>query len=1031
MARRYILTIITLCLAATASWAGITGILAGKVTDKEGNPVAGAAIRVLGTTRGANSKLDGKFTVVNINAGSYDVRVTAVGYDTVTKRVTIVSDQTLTINFTLNAGGVTMKTVDVSAQREMVRPTDVGTSRVTKGSDMTKIARDNVASALSLSAGIRASGQGFTVRGGRQNETQILVDGLPVNDQFVGALGNVGSTISAALPSTFATEEVQAQTGGYGAEYGNAVSGVVNTVVKTGRTDRYEGLVRWSKDIPALFGKAGNGLQFGGFHQDIVDANISGPLGLGRSTFFIHVNNEFRLFRNPGLQVIDPIGNNWGQLPNNRTWKRTINGRLRFALSDESAVLVGTNWGMGVFELSSIAWLYATDEGARVDMRGQLIRDANGNIVTNGVPERLAKQPIIQDIQSQNFVQLNQTLGENTFFDVKVSYNTKTNEIGKRRSFTGPGLFSGIELYQSTDTLNVNDVGYIGSSSNQILDEYDVLRALGNTVDVEFDSEKRTQSFRNPITGYIEGTLDNQSTKNPFGLEGFFNAHGNTAPVELRRSPSVQVDGNITHTMEVGNSRHVLKGGFEFRTNDLSLYQNNAPWTGEQFSQSYGYENITTPINTKPARTPTTAAAFIQDQIILKGLVLTAGLRMDYVAPNAQTFDIGGQDSLAIDAAAKINLGPRISITYPASEDGRQNFQLSYGVYYQNPPFSNLFDGIYSNRVFENFFGNPDLQPQRTNQFQASYNHQLSDELAISITGYYNDIRNQPSIRVDTFQNEPKYQYALTSYGNSRGLEFTFMKRLSDNWSFNVNYTASTVRGNVQSATSLPPLDPATGALQFPIVDFLLGNDIPHRVNVIFGFQWGKDEGPTIAGIPIFENLAINASGFWQSGAPYTPVNIRGLQAGQINSARFPSFWQSELRIVRTIPLDGVFGGRTAIDLTLDMTNIFNYTEAITFYATTKNPDYDGNNLNFQFGNLTGQTYYREADVINKASVAVDQYDRYGMRKYQPLADRNRDGRVTAEERYQSYLDYVDLFVARRVNYQTPRTVFFAVAFRF
>ena len=307
----------------------------------------------------------------------------------------------------------------------------------------------------------------------------------------------------------------------------------------------------------------------------------------------------------------------------------------------------------------------------------------------------------------------------------------------------------------------------------------------------------------------------------------------------------------------------MLKSGFEFRTNNLSLYQNNAPWLGDQFAQSYGLPNLTDRTNSRPARTPITAAMFVQDQMILKGLVLTAGLRMDYLDPNSSTFDVGADDSIAVNATTKINLGPRVSITYPASADGRQNFQLSYGVYYQNAPFVNMYDGIYSNRVFENFYGNPDLQPQRTNQFQVSYNHQLTDDFALSVTGYFNDIQNQPSIRIDTFQNKPKYQYALTSYGNSRGLELTFTKRLADNWSFNINYTASSVRGNVLTAVQLPPVDPLTGELQFPILDFPLGNDVPHRVNAVVGFSWAQDEGPRIAGVPILENLNINFSGFW------------------------------------------------------------------------------------------------------------------------------------------------------------------------
>ncbi len=1026
MVRQYLLLLSILCLAASASYAGITGILAGKVTDQEGKPVAGATVRVLGTTRGAITKLDGKYTVVNINAGSYDVRVTAVGYDTVTKRVTIIADQTLSVNFTMNAGGLQMKVVDVSAEREMVRSTDIGSARATKGEDLVKIGRDNIASALSLSAGIRASGNNFVVRGGRTNETQVMVDGLTVTDQFTGGLGNVGSTISAAMPSPLATEQVVAQTGGFSAEYGNAVAGIVNTVVKTGRTDRYEGQLRWRKDVPFLFGTAGNGIQAGAPNEDVVDVTLGGPLGIGKSTFFVSVRNTFQLYRNAGLQVIDPIGNNWGLLPNNRTWARNITPRMRFQFDDNSALLVGGSYGMLAGELSSTAWLYAKNEGYKTDFFGNPILDANGNPIGNGVYERMAKQPIVQEFTTNGFAQLNQTFGANTFFDIRASYNAKVTEIGKRKSFAGPGIFSGIELYEPTDNLSVDDIRYIQDEPNTILDEYEYMRQNSFTND-GYNPIERTKL--NPITGYYEGTSDAQSTNNPFGLLGYFYNHGNTTSVEFRNAVFFQVDGNVTHNLEVGDARHVIKGGFEFRTFDLSLYSNGAPWSGDQYAQSYGRPNVTNTDRTRDPRKPMSASMFVQDQIMLKGLVLTAGLRMDYLNANASTFDVGNPDSLTPDATTKMNFGPRVSVTYPITQ--RQNFQLSYGIYYQNPPWSNFYDGVYSDPVFQDFFGNTNLQPQRTNQFQVAYNHQLNDELALSFTGYYNDIQNQPSVRIDTFQGRPKYQYDLASYGTSRGIEMTFMKRLTNNWSFNINYTIASVRGNANSATQLPPVDPLTGDLQFPIVDFPLSNDLPQRINAVIGFAWGKDEGPTIAGIPILENLNVNLSGFWQSGLPYTPVNIRGQIAGQLNSARFPSNWNSEMRLTRTIPLSDVLGGRTAVDLILDVENLLNFTGAVSFYTATRSPDQDGFALNRRPSDFPSTTYYRDPDPSNKSSISVNQYDRYGNRYYQERVDFNRDGRVTPEETYRGYQDYVSMVVARRGNYQFPRRVFFAVSFRF
>jgi hypothetical protein len=137
------------------------------------------------------------------------------------------------------------------------------------------------------------------------------------------------------------------------------------------------------------------------------------------------------------------------------------------------------------------------------------------------------------------------------------------------------------------------------------------------------------------------------------------------------------------------------------------------------------------------------------------------------------------------------------------------------------------------------------------------------------------------------------------------------------------------------------------------------------------------------------------------------------------------------MRITRTIPLNDVLGGNSAIDLTLDVTNLLNFTDAISFFPATGSPDFDGILLNRQQSEFPATTYYKSKDPYVKASYAPDQYDRAGFRRYNSRVDYNQDGRVTAEENFRGYTEYVNDAVARRGNYQFPRTAFFAVAFRF
>ncbi|RPI68658.1 MAG: TonB-dependent receptor [Ignavibacteriae bacterium] len=1051
MVRKYLVVVLALFAVAPAAFAGITGILTGKVTDADGKGVAGATVRVLSTTRGGISKSDGKYTIININAGQYDVRVTAVGYDTATKRVTISADQTVNLNFTLTQGGVQMKAVDVTAEREMIRSTDVGTVRSTKGSDMTKMARDNVASAISLNAGITASGNNFTVRGSRETETQVLVDGLTITDQFSGGFGNSGATVSSAMPSPFATEEVQSQTGGFGAEYGNAVGGIVNTVVKTGKTDRFEGLVRWRKDAPFLYGTAGNGIEAGAPNEDVVDVTLGGPIGINRSTFFVAVRNTYQNFRNVGLQVLDPAGNNLGQQPNNRTWGRNITARLKFQVTDAAYLLVGGMYGIDNFERASWGWLYADQQGVKTDQFGNPILDANGNTQSNGFIERSAKQAIIQDFSSNAFAQINHTLGQNTVYELRASYNAKKTEIGKRVTPDAPDIFTGWDLHYPEDNLAIddrNDTALYVQGSNVILDAYEYLRTNAITEDgyAQFEVTRP-----NPITGFVEGPGDAQTTRNPYGLFNYFNARGNETGVDLRRASFFQLDGNITHNLELGDTRHVLKGGFEMRLLTLSRHQNGNPWDGNPFFDFYGNdygENIyidpsvdnyeATKAATEEPFTPVTGAIFFQDQIQFKGLIFTPGIRIDYLDPNSlyrsqfDRFYALGEDQGFEDAQAKLYFSPRLTITYPVSDDGRQNFKLAYGIYYQAPPFADFYDNY--NATFlrgGSALGNPNLEMQRTNQYEVSYNHQLSDLFALTVTGFYKDIYNQSDLAYVRVVPDPFFQQVMSAYGNSKGIELTLERRTADNWGFNVNYTLMSATGTANNSGTVVSLDPYTGNPAFPVEPFPLSFDRRHRVNMVLNFFWGNDEGPMIAGIPFLEYFSINMTGFWQSGAPYTPVNAQGQAIGAINSARFPSFWNSDLRIVRTIPLQDLIGGNTSLDIFLDVTNLLNNTEAISYYTRTGSPDNDGFQLNRVPGDFPSTAYFRDADPKNKVTTQSNQYDRVGKRLYNAAADFNSDGVVTAEESYKGYQIYVQDVIDRRGNYQYPRTVFFGITFRF
>nr|MCU0331055.1 carboxypeptidase regulatory-like domain-containing protein [Candidatus Kapabacteria bacterium] len=256
MSRWYIIVALLLIGASSEALADIVGSLRAKVVDASKKPLPGATVRILGTSRGGITKADGVALIGNLPVGPQRVRVTYTGKDTTIIKVTIVADQTSDISVTMTDKVKDGPIIEVTAQREMVTSAKIGSSTTIDESTLTGVALNNTMALVGRQAGVQISGNGLLIRGSRPTESQVMVDGLTVTDQFTGGLGNSGATVSAALPSTYATAQVAVQTGGMSAEYGNALGGSVNTVVKSGKTDRFEALVAWRKDVPFAFGSA-------------------------------------------------------------------------------------------------------------------------------------------------------------------------------------------------------------------------------------------------------------------------------------------------------------------------------------------------------------------------------------------------------------------------------------------------------------------------------------------------------------------------------------------------------------------------------------------------------------------------------------------------------------------------------------------------------------------------------------------------------------------------------------------------------
>ncbi|HEX2961498.1 MAG TPA: TonB-dependent receptor [Ignavibacteriales bacterium] len=213
----------------SALQAGTTGKISGRLKDADtGEPLIGATILVTGTALGAVSDAEGYYSIINVLPGTWEVKASFIGYNTVIqKNISVSADRTTRLDFNMKSSLVSTNTVEVIAQKDVIIH-DLTSSQSVVGSDQIKtLPVENIGDILSLQAGITTdAGGGMHMRGGRSSEIKYYIDGMAVSNPFSGGL--------AVDVQNDNVQELQVISGTFNAEYGQAMSGIVNIMTKEG-----------------------------------------------------------------------------------------------------------------------------------------------------------------------------------------------------------------------------------------------------------------------------------------------------------------------------------------------------------------------------------------------------------------------------------------------------------------------------------------------------------------------------------------------------------------------------------------------------------------------------------------------------------------------------------------------------------------------------------------------------------------------------------------------------------------------------
>jgi hypothetical protein len=303
-------SIFVLCLVISlplhAQVAG--GTLSGTITDSSGAAVPNAQVEIknsaTGITRSLTTNAEGFYSAANLLPGSYEVAVSAAGFNTEVKRgITINVGSQPVFNLTLQVGAVANR-IEVTTEAPTVQLTSSDISATVNattvrelplnGRSWTDLAAlspgvDTIHTQTDFSAGSdrgnRGFGQQLTISGARPQQNNYRLDGVSLNDYSNGGPGSVlGGNLGVD-----AIQEFSVLTSNYSAEYGKTSGGVVNAVSRSG-TNSLHGSVyeflRNSKLDAANFFENANGIPRSPFKRNQFGGAIGGPIRKDRTFFF-------------------------------------------------------------------------------------------------------------------------------------------------------------------------------------------------------------------------------------------------------------------------------------------------------------------------------------------------------------------------------------------------------------------------------------------------------------------------------------------------------------------------------------------------------------------------------------------------------------------------------------------------------------------------------------------------------------------------------------------------------------------------
>lgn len=878
---------LVLALLAGILEAGNTGKIAGHITDREtGATLIGVNVIVLNTVLGASTDGNGDYFIINIPPGTYTVKVMLIGYETITMAdIHVSSDRTTTVDVRLKKTVLQGQEVTVTAPKPIIEINSTSTSTSLDGKDIEYLPVANVDDLLKTVGGVVSQNGELHVRGGRSNEVSYMIDGVMFNDPMSGKSGQ--------FVSTGAIEELVVVTGTYNAEYGNAMSGIVNVVTKSGSND-HKGRLRLTT------GASGN-IDGSKFPYDIRKITADGPDDVAYVNSEPYTDLDSNRVWDSGEPFLD--WNHNGSWDSDTSQYNAMVDQLHKKFGDYRRFEL-TLWGPILRDR-----LYYSLSAEGLDDPGYL-PFAYNNLSNLGGKSPVGSLFTKLTWQSRRGLKLNASYHQsnrqwreyNHFFKYLPARQAHMTEASTQATVSFSYQFSPRTFAEGSWSLFRNQF-FAGANRRWVFDE-----------------------IEGPYFGGPEVFAAYYDDPEEFAVEGY------DSRWEDSRTRRFITKGSITSQL---NKFNMVKAGFSHIINQLKRESHDSMEDYDWIDQLYEYN-------------PLEVSAYVQDKVEFESVILNVGLRLDYFDPRADFWPdprYAGIADSAEAASPKWQLSPRLGFSHPITT--RAVLHFAYGHFLQIPDYELLYWNLSNVKIAAGdssvyvyqpeqidrhnpTLGNPDLEPQKTVVIEIGWQQQVGKSMRVDLTTFYKDIENLVSTRLIPATPTPFTRYINTDYANVRGIELSLDNRFNENLSASISYTMSRAEGNSSDVFEAFYDVFATPPKVLPKRVVTLDWDQLHTLNLVVDVNTGN-----LRNILTRDwNLSLIAN--YGSGLPYTAENTQGLRVGEINGERLPPSFNMDLYLTKTLPLKMMENARVF----LEVSNLFNTLTVLEVHRTTGLPDY-------------------------------------------------------------------------------------------